>query len=52
MKLRMMWTTIVAITALPFANSATAVDKQMPPALKRKCKRYAAHKVAFQEGGK
>ncbi|MED5503846.1 MAG: cystatin [Pseudomonadota bacterium] len=36
MKLRMMWTTIVAITALPFANSATAVGKQMPPALKKK----------------
>ncbi|MEO0890207.1 MAG: cystatin, partial [Pseudomonadota bacterium] len=36
MKLRMMWTTIVAITALPFANSATAVDKQMSPTLKKK----------------
>lgn len=36
MKLRMMWTAVLVLSALPFATSTFAVDKQMSPALKKK----------------
>ncbi len=36
MKLRMMWTAVLVLSAQPFATSTFAVDKQMSPALKKK----------------
>ncbi|EOU3285384.1 cystatin [Vibrio harveyi] len=36
MKLRMMRTAVLVLSALPFATSTFAVDKQMSPALKKK----------------
>lgn len=50
MKLRMMWTTVLMLTTLPFASCALAVDKQMSPALKKKMQAICDSKEGIPGG--
>ncbi|EKM19554.1 cystatin domain protein [Vibrio harveyi] len=50
MKLRMMWTAVLVLSALPFATSTFAVDKQMSPALKKKMQAICSSQVGVPGG--